>query len=649
VTFGADPFARGAEQRGSVVVLFAFLLPVLLLTLALAIDVGNWFVHRRHLQMQADAAALAGGARFGDCFSPDAGVSGAADTTIESAATRYAGNASSTYNFQIGGGAARVTTLFNSRTFAAGGPPADDTETGGPCETPHLMLDVKQTETDVPYILGSLVDAIVPGSPTIVPAINARARVQLKKATILSGMLPLAVPDLNPRHVTATFVNETAGGTLIAGPLDLTKGASAGGINYWSGSQPVTIPAGVKVGVRIGLGGQAGPCAAANGTGGSGYVCYDFNSSSTGLVAINAYGSGGTVNVPEPHAWATTSCTGSPFFSDASVTAPATTCSVSVQAVLKAGAVDVDPAKKKVFKAILNGAGLNNVAADLTYSAASGYWSTGYVFSVPVQGGPVDVSLQWQSTNAGAKQQTYTNIQRVYSGSDDASGPVKALSLSSSTSTLGSPYALAGGQTHTIGVSVGVAGGLSLTDSATTTMLRLTGGSRTSAVACDGPGANEFRAAIINGCQTPYQLNDPDVCPDPAAPAGPADCVPTKTGTTAGPTLQGLDARYAACPADNWPNYDAGTDPRVVKLLITDFSALGGSGTTDVPVTNFGAFYITGWTGSTCSNNAPAPGDVKKGAIWGHFIKYVAPDPFSGGTEDCDPLALAPCIPVLVK
>ena len=239
MTFGADPFARAAEQRGSVVVLFAFLLPVLLLTLALAIDVGNWFVHRRHLQMQADAAALAGGARFGDCFSPDAGVSGAADTTIESAATRYAGNASSTYNFQIGGGAARVTTLFNSRTFAAGGPPADDTETGGPCETPHLMLDVKQTETDVPYILGSLVDAIVPGSPTIVPAINARARVQLKKATILSGMLPLAVPDVNPRHVTATFVNETAGGTLIAGPLDLTKGASAGGINYWSG-----VPAG---------------------------------------------------------------------------------------------------------------------------------------------------------------------------------------------------------------------------------------------------------------------------------------------------------------------------------------------------------------------------------------------------------------------
>jgi hypothetical protein len=86
-----------------------------------------------------------------------------------------------------------------------------------------------------------------------------------------------------------------------------------------------------------------------------------------------------------------------------------------------------------------------------------------------------------------------------------------------------------------------------------------------------------------------------------------------------------------------------------VKLMITDFSALDGSGSTDVPVTNFAAFYVTGWTDSKCANNEPAPGDVKKGAIWGHFIKYVAPDPNSGGTEDCDPLGITPCIPVLVK
>lgn len=639
---------HGADERGGVLVLFALLVPVLILVMALAIDVGNWFVHKRHLQMQADAAALAGGGHFGDCFSPDPGVSGAADTTIENAATAYAGNTSSVFNFQIGGGAPRVTTLFNSKTFAVGGPGADDTETAGPCETPHLMFDVKQTEANVPYILGSLLDAVSPGSPsTVVPAINARARVQLKRMTIMSGSLPLAVPDINPKHVTATFVNETAGGTLLAGPFELTKGAAAGGINYWSGSGSVAVPADVKVGVRIGLGGQSGPCAAANGIGGPGYVCYDYNTPSIGLVAIRSVGAGGTPTVPKSRVWATTNCapSGGPFFQPADVAAPGTTCGASVQAVMQSTTA-IDPAKVLLANAILNGAGLKNVTLPLTWNAANGYWSTGYGFAVPVDGGPVDVTLEWRYQ--GGSKQTFTNVQRIYSGTEDSSGPVKSLALSSTTATTGSPYTLSSG-THTIGFDVGLEGSLDLTNSATTTMLRLTGGSRTTAVACDGPGAAEFRNAIVNGCQTPYQINDAGYCPDPSAPPGPADCVPTKTGTTAGPTLQGLDERFAACPANNWPNYDVASDPRVVKLMITDFSALDGSGTTTVPVTNFAAFYVTGWTGSTCATNAPPPGDVKKGAIWGHFIKYVAPDPNSGGTEDCDPLALTPCIPVLVK
>jgi hypothetical protein len=282
----------------------------------------------------------------------------------------------------------------------------------------------------------------------------------------------------------------------------------------------------------------------------------------------------------------------------------------------------------------------------MSYDATAGYWTTGYVFAVPPQGGPADVSLAWQSTTGG--KQSYSNIQRVYSGSDDSSGPVKDLSLSTATTTLGAPYTLSAG-THTITARVGIEGGLDLTNAAQTTMLRLTGGSRTSAIACDGPGAAEFRSSIINGCVTPYQLNGAGVCPDPTPPSGPADCVPLKTGTTAGPTLQGLDARFSACPANNWPGYDAANDPRVVRLLITDFSSLGGSGATDVPVTNFAAFYITGWTGSTCANNAPPPGDVSKGAIWGHFIKYIEPDPNSTGDETCDPIVVTPCVPVLVK
>jgi Flp pilus assembly protein TadG len=642
-----EQIRRIKDERGATAVLFALLLPFLLLVLAFALDVGSWFVHRRHLQMQADAAVLAGGAYFGDCFSPDASKLAAANSTIKSNATKYAGNSSSTYNFQIGGGSARVTTLFNSKTFFAGGPGPDDTDTQDPCQTPHLMLDVKQTESNVPYILGTVIDWLVPGGTKIVPAINARARVQLKKAQIVAGSLPLAVPDIDPKYVTATFVNESAGGTLLAGPVALTKGTASGGLNYWSGSGSVNVPADVKVGVRIGLGGQSGACAAANGTGGAGYVCYDYNDSTLGLAAIRGVGSGGTPTVPKPRVWATTGCSasGGPFFAPENVTAPATTCPASVQVVMQSTTA-INPANVLLANAILNGGGLKNVSQPLTYNAANGYWSTGYAFAVPVEAGPVDVSIEWRYQ--GGSKQTFSNVQRVYGGSEDSSGPVKSLALSSSTTSLGSPYTLSSGS-HTITVDVGIEGSLDLSQTNQTTMLRLTGGSRTSAIACDGPGADQFRDAIVRGCLTPYQINAKDLCPDPSPPAGPADCVPVKTGTTAGPTLQGLDARFASCPPNNWPNYDLQTDPRIVKLMITDFSALGGSGATDVPVTNFAAFYVTGWTDSKCANNAPPPGDVKKGAIWGHFIKYIAPDPFGGGTEACDPLAITPCIPILVK
>ena len=618
------------NERGAVAVLFAVLTPAFLFLFLLVIDVGNWYVHKRHLQMSADAAALAGGAYFGNCFSSDPVVAGGADDAIRNGAMAYAGTSASAYNVPGGSAGSRIATLFNSKTFAVSGPGPDDTEEGGPCETPHLMLDVKQTEQDVPYIIGGFV----------LPGINARARVEIKKLTIFKGSLPLAVPDVDPRHVTATFIDESTG-AAIAPALSLTKGASANGLNYWSGSSPLAIPADKKIGVRIGMGGQTGTCNAAAGSGGTGFTCFDFNNSSTGLALMQGVGAGGTVDAPKPRVWVTTSCTGSPFFSDVSLVAPATTCGASIQAVLQTATGTVGAAQMKSFTATLNG-----VTKPFTFDAAAGYWTTGYAFAVPPDLGALGVSLNWQSTT-GPKQ-SYPNIQRLYSGNEDSSGPVKALSLTTSTTTLGAPYTLSAG-THTITVSLGIEGSLDLTNQASTVMLRLTGGSLTSAVACDGQGAAEFRNAIINGCQTPYQLNSVGYCPDPNPPAGPADCVDTKTGTTAGPTLQGLDTRFATCPANNWPNYDPANDPRVVKLLITDFSALNGNGTTTVPVTNFAAFYITGWTGSKCANNQAPPGDVKKGAIWGHFVKYIEPDPDSAGDETCDPVVVTPCAPILVK
>ena len=139
-------------------------------------------------------------------------------------------------------------------------------------------------------------------------------------------------------------------------------------------------------------------------------------------------------------------------------------------------------------------------------------------------------------------------------------------------------------------------------------MLRLTGGSRTSAVACDGSGASDFSDAIIYGCKTPFQINAAGYCPDPSPPPGPGDLRRHEDREHGRARREkALDDRFASCPPVNWPDYDVAADPRVVKLLITDFSALDGSGHTQVPVTNFAAFYVTGWTGSKCASNDPPP------------------------------------------
>ena len=65
----------------------AMLMPVLLLFLAFTVDIGNWWVHKRHLQLQVDAAALAGGGLFGECFTDPAG----ANVAIQNEAARFGG------------------------------------------------------------------------------------------------------------------------------------------------------------------------------------------------------------------------------------------------------------------------------------------------------------------------------------------------------------------------------------------------------------------------------------------------------------------------------------------------------------------------------------------------------------------------------
>ena len=55
-----------SDERGGVMVLSAFLIPIALLLDALVVETGNWYTHKRQLQNRADAAALAAGVEYRD-------------------------------------------------------------------------------------------------------------------------------------------------------------------------------------------------------------------------------------------------------------------------------------------------------------------------------------------------------------------------------------------------------------------------------------------------------------------------------------------------------------------------------------------------------------------------------------------------------
>jgi hypothetical protein len=622
------------SEDGGVLVFVGLLFPVLALFLAFSVDIGNWWVHKRHLQLQVDAAALAGGARFSQCF-PDAGVGNAA---IAAEATRFGGGPGSSYNGQVGN--ANQGTIgplvYQSKTYPAGSNPADDTDERPPCEA--LEFDVKASEAELPLLFQ------IPGLSSIA-SINAHARVELKKVRIFEGMLPLAVPEVRPRHVTATFVDES--GAAVGPPVALSGPTASGGLANWTGTGNVPVEAGKKLGVRIGIGQSPATCAAANGEGGAGFACFDAQNSSTGLVAIEGFSASGAGTPAAPtrasfEVWPVTACSGSPFFSDTALTSTATSCAAGVQAVVRTASGVLDPAQVLRFEAQVKGPGFNQTAA-FTYSG--GVWSTPYAFPIPLGDGKFDISLNWRYQ--GGSNVSFADVQQIYSA-DANSGPIKAVSLVGGASPATTAYSLAAG-TQTVTVNVTLEGSLQLSGPGETVLLRLTSGSRTSAVACDGSGFALFRASIVNGCQTPYQINELGFCPDPADP-DPADCVPTQTGDGVGPTLQGLDERFASCPPYNYPNY-AEDDPRVVILMITDFSALLGSGTTDVPVLNFAAFYIGGWSRSSCTSNAPEPPGLRSTdrAIWGHFVFYARPNPQNASDDTCDPTVVTPCVPVMTR
>ena len=211
--------ARAKGERGQVVVFFALLLPVLFALAAVVLDVGNWYVHKRHLQTQVDAAALASAPQFVGCFSDPA----AANLSIASRALAYAGD--ELRLGKIGPGAPDSTTnvqvqepgdvriVLNANRFwqqSDGNVPgtdgygldnsldsADVDMFGDPCN--ERYLDVKATDDQAPPLWG-----LIPFTPSP----KSKAKIEIHDIVSARGMLPWAVPEIDPAAVVALFVDE---------------------------------------------------------------------------------------------------------------------------------------------------------------------------------------------------------------------------------------------------------------------------------------------------------------------------------------------------------------------------------------------------------------------------------------------------------
>ena len=286
VSTGRNIADLAAREDGGILVFVAMLTPIIMLFLAL---------RRRHRQLVGAQAAPAAPGRT-PRHSPAARSWASASPTLRPRTWRSrtrrrasAAAAGSSYNEQLGGTQkGSVALAYQSNTYPSGAADPDgDTETALPCDTAHLMFDVKASEEGIPLLLRPLLELVAPGTTLADPTVNAHARVELKQVEIQEGLLPVAVPDLRFNYVFATFVNEVTGAEL--GTIQLTKAGSSGADQLWNTTTPVSvsIPS-AHVGVRVRLVGGADPTAAC----GTLFTeCYDTDSTN-GVVHIRGWSAG---------------------------------------------------------------------------------------------------------------------------------------------------------------------------------------------------------------------------------------------------------------------------------------------------------------------------------------------------------------------
>lgn len=629
-------------------------LPILIVFVTFVIDVANWFEHKRHLQVQADAAALAAAQDFRfPCV----------DQPIIDTAQDYSGDQ---YNAQIGGTPSDdVHMLINSRTYYNQASPVDNTvNTNPPCTA--KMIDVKMTETDLPWYF----------KIAQVPFIDAHARVSILQVNTLAGALPVAVPEVNPRSARVMFVDETTSPPTVLASRELTRTGAANGLVIWdnAGSPlPVTISS-AKIGVRVALGGgSSATCTDPL------VECYDAGSVNGILHARGWTAAGSGAQPAVPIARDVTLFNGT--CTDAYFSSAADSCTIGVRAKVDFGTSNPSTVGGKVT-AVVGG-----LDYPMTYSATSGDWTTATTIPVAPGSGPVPVNLKWEETagtvagntcktgNGNKCTGSFGTLQRGFSASEARSGPIKLAQIWENGSFWANSFERCSpvqtSCTHNLVVKIGVAGTLQDAQGVNDPVvsLRVTGGSQNQSLDCD-PDVTNLKDELANGCAPPYKRNAGTACPGTAGALWgspkPWPCVAIQTGTAVNQVPAGMNKRILGdehantCSSpNNWSSFPnlAQDDPRIVNVFLTPYGSFSGSGSTTVPVVDFATFYVTGWTGqgggfsNPCQGHGddPVPGN-DPGYIVGHFIKYVQTlNNGNGGTQPCDLNSFGLCVAVLTE
>jgi len=638
---------RLRDDRGGVLVFVALLLPFIIGLLALAIDVGHWYEHRRHLQLQVDAAALAGGGLFSECLANTATAEG----DMETKAAEYG----LTRNPQIGGGTHTGSLQFGyqSPTYPVSQPSgwAGDDTLAGQSACGSGMFDVKATESGIPHFFVF----------TPLATVHAHARVELRALNEQNGLLPIGVPDTRFNFAFANFIDESTGNPL-ATDVPLVKTGISGGQQLWSSSlTSVPIGAATNIGVWIRLVGGTDPTAGCNQL----YTeCYDAGAvdanqqPTQGIIFLHGWsGSAPTPRVAD--AWLLAgNCSPDAYFTTAD-------CVAGIQANVDLGnhPLSGNGAAANVW-AVVDG-----VQYQLSQGSGSGLVTWTLSSGLPISGGgphPISLGWSWQQTagtwngntcksgggNKCTDSGSFGTVQRSFEATADRSGSLQRVQIFASGVSSGANSVQ--GPSATLGVSLATTGSLAVQAAASAPVIYLrVVGSQNGSIDCD-PNQPNLRAEIGSGCAPLYKVNPGSSCPsytDLWGTPQPWDCVKTQTGGATGQVKQGMLDRIgnscAAAPI-TWPYDPTKPDPRVIPLIVTPFGTFTGSGNDIVPVIDFGTFYLMGFEGDPCPNAVKVP----KGFIAGHFIKYIPPTPRGVGDAICslsDPTQITPCVPVMTR